>query len=71
MIVCLCEGLSERHIREQVASGARSVREVAEVCGAGTHCGMCRRQVHGIIEQSRAECGSQNGVDVAGATAAA
>ena len=41
MIVCHCRVVNHRDIEAAVESGARSVREVAAICGAGTDCGGC------------------------------
>jgi bacterioferritin-associated ferredoxin len=42
MIVCHCEVVSDRRIRAEVEAGSRTVDEISERCGAGTHCGSCR-----------------------------
>lgn len=54
MIVCHCQGVSDRVIRESVQKGARTHREVALACGAGRRCGGCRPAVADVIA---AECG--------------
>jgi bacterioferritin-associated ferredoxin len=41
MIVCLCEGLSDRVISQHIRQGRASVRDLARATGAGTHCGAC------------------------------
>lgn len=41
MYVCLCKGVSDRKIRESVADGARSWRDVQRDTGCGTQCGKC------------------------------
>jgi bacterioferritin-associated ferredoxin len=50
VIICLCEALSDRDIRQVIDKGHRTVRGVAEACGAGASCGSCtcdiRRMVH-------------------------
>ena len=50
MIVCQCKGLTDRAIRKMVRDGARSRREVAQVCAAGTSCGGCTTAIDKIIE---------------------
>ena len=54
MIVCLCEGLSERVIEQAVREGATTVRAVARSTGAGTGCGSCVCDVRRILDQTRA-----------------
>ena len=61
MIVCHCNGVSDRAIRESVRKGARSHREVALACGAGRSCGGCRPVVADVIANESGEqalCGA-------------
>lgn len=41
MYVCVCKGVTDHQIRQQVSDGARSWREVREATGCGTQCGKC------------------------------
>jgi bacterioferritin-associated ferredoxin len=41
MLVCLCEGVSERAIEEAVRDGATSIRELSRRTRAGTNCASC------------------------------
>ncbi len=50
MYVCLCEGVTSHTIAECIERGARSSREVADRCAAGTVCGRCRATVRAMIE---------------------
>jgi bacterioferritin-associated ferredoxin len=50
MIICQCMGLTDRAIRKTVREGARSHREVARVCAAGSCCGGCAAAIDKIIE---------------------
>ena len=49
MYVCLCVGVTSETVGRAVAAGARTSKEVAEACGAGSQCGRCRRTVRAII----------------------
>jgi bacterioferritin-associated ferredoxin len=49
MIVCHCEVVSDRHIRDAVACGASSIDDVGRRCGAGTHCGSCRPTIGALL----------------------
>ena len=49
MIVCHCQGLSDRAIREVIRRGAHSPREVARACHAGRCCGGCLPAVRELI----------------------
>ena len=50
MLVCHCNGVSDRKIRKAVRKGAGSIREVAQMSGAGACCGGCRPAVRDILE---------------------
>jgi bacterioferritin-associated ferredoxin len=52
MIVCLCRGVSERHIEATVAAGARTVGDVSRVCGAGSDCGACHDLVAAFVDDA-------------------
>jgi bacterioferritin-associated ferredoxin len=49
MIVCHCEVVSDRHIREAITCGAATVDDVGDRCGAGTRCGGCRRTIGALL----------------------
>jgi bacterioferritin-associated ferredoxin len=50
MIVCICRGISDRHLEALVAAGAQSTEQVEQLCGAGGDCGACRSEVERIVE---------------------
>jgi bacterioferritin-associated ferredoxin len=52
MYVCLCLGVTSDTVRRAVAGGALTSKQVADVCGAGSQCGRCRRTVRAIIAAS-------------------
>jgi bacterioferritin-associated ferredoxin len=47
--VCLCNGVTSQAVREVVAAGAATSREIAQACGAGADCGRCRRTLRAIL----------------------
>jgi len=51
MIVCHCQVVSDTTIRAEIESGARTVRDVARRCGAGTgaRCGACRPTIDALL----------------------
>ena len=55
MIVCHCQGVSDRSIRQAVREGARTVRQVSRVCRAGRMCGGCRPVICEIIAAEATE----------------
>jgi bacterioferritin-associated ferredoxin len=50
MYVCLCLGVTSDTVRQAVLAGAKTSKEVADACGAGSQCGRCRRTVRAIID---------------------
>ncbi len=52
MIVCVCEGISERTVRESISTGANTLKGVGRSCGAGTDCGMCRARIRQLLRES-------------------
>lgn len=57
MIVCLCNALSESHIRQQIAAGARSAAKVYLGCGAAPQCGKCVGNVRQMLSEAQASAG--------------
>ena len=57
MLVCHCNGVSDRTVRRVVRDGALSVAEVGRACGAGTCCRGCSATIGRII---RAESHGQS-----------
>ena len=56
MIVCVCEGVSDREVRAACHKGASSVEAVARTCGAGGKCGSCQKHIEQILaEQHKPE----------------
>lgn len=49
MLVCHCNAVNDRTIREHVVAGATNVEEIAGRCGAGARCGGCRRTVEEVL----------------------
>ena len=54
MVVCLCQGVSERRVREAIADGATTRKKVTRACGAGAGCGACHESIREIIGEHRA-----------------
>ena len=50
MLVCHCKGVTESEVRDAIASGACSHREIARHCGAGSMCGGCRPVLDELLE---------------------
>ncbi len=55
MIVCQCNGVSDRSIRRAIRGGASSCREIARTCNAGTFCGGCRPAIAELIREEQSD----------------
>ncbi len=53
MVVCLCQGVSEKDVREVIAEGATTRKKVTSACGAGAGCGGCHQSIREIIREHR------------------
>ncbi|MBL8614520.1 MAG: (2Fe-2S)-binding protein [Deltaproteobacteria bacterium] len=60
MIVCVCEGLSERQLRARIDAGCATVGELGRACGAGRSCGACAVDLHKLLQRHRADRGQAN-----------
>ena len=49
MYVCLCNGLTEGHIRKAANAGASRPSEVYNACGCTVDCGACSPMVRRIV----------------------
>ncbi len=52
MLICHCERVNDRRIREVVEAGAKTVGQVGRACRAGTCCGGCARAIAEIVEEA-------------------
>lgn len=59
MIVCLCEGVSDREVRSACRKGASNLKKIERACGAGGGCGGCHRQLHDILDETTTERASR------------
>ena len=57
MIICQCNGISDRAIRKAIRDGAGNCSDVVRACTAGMACGGCLPAIEEIIdaEQERVE----------------
>ncbi len=53
MYLCLCYGVTDRKVKELVAQGVLSLREVQKVCQAGTDCGSCVCEIKELLLRER------------------
>jgi len=59
MIVCICRGVSERRIRQEIARGASSIDELRR-CGIGDQCGSCHPVLQLLLADAAAAVPSAN-----------
>jgi bacterioferritin-associated ferredoxin len=50
MYICLCLGVTTTAVQQAIDTGARSTKQVAKACGAGSVCGRCRHTIRTMIE---------------------
>ena len=51
MIVCSCNGVTDRTVQATVSAGAKSCEDVGRLCGAGTGCGGCWDTIRELLEK--------------------
>ena len=59
MYVCLCRGITDQDIKEAVANGADSYREIRDMFDLGTCCGRCAPETRAIISDEIAQIASR------------
>lgn len=61
MFVCSCFGVTEEQVQQHAESGARTPRQIASACKAGTDCGSCVRRIQALL--GRGACPRRRLVD--------
>jgi len=51
VIVCLCEAMNDRAIREAIRDGSETLRELRRNTGAGSQCGSCTHDLKKMIAE--------------------
>ncbi len=52
MLLCHCNVVSDRDVRDAIACGARDEFDIADACGAGSVCGGCVPAVTAMLAES-------------------
>ncbi len=55
MLVCVCKGISDRHIDEALQDGAASFRDVRTTLGVGSCCGQCASFAKEMVNEKMTE----------------
>ena len=58
MYVCVCNGVTERDIRQAVAGGCRSITELTMRTGCGATCGSCVPAACELLAEIEREAGA-------------
>lgn len=54
MYVCSCFGITEQQVKRHTEDGARTPRQIAGACKAGTDCGSCVRRIQALLGRAAA-----------------
>ena len=54
MYVCLCNGVTERQIREVAEAGCRTLAELTMRTGCGATCGSCLPMAQSLLDEVHA-----------------
>ena len=65
MYVCICNGVTERDIRQTAAAGCRTMAELTMRTGCGAGCGSCVCMATGLLETVQAAIAADSGDDIA------
>ena len=55
MYVCICNGITDRDVREAVHAGASDLSQLSAMTGCSTVCGSCGDLALEIMEETRRE----------------
>tara|TARA_Y100000758_G_scaffold149499_1_gene105950 strand:- start:1113 stop:1325 length:213 start_codon:yes stop_codon:yes gene_type:complete len=52
MYVCLCKGVTDNQIKDAIAGGACSMRDLRNDLEVGTQCGKCARDCKSLLSET-------------------
>ena len=55
MYVCICNGVTDRQIRQAAEAGCRTMAELTMRTGAGATCGSCVEMATGLLDDVHAQ----------------
>ena len=53
MYVCICNGVTDREIREAVSRGARTLKDLRRELGVASDCGKCASCANEVLCEAR------------------
>lgn len=53
MIICVCQGISDRTLKGAIREGCRSVRALRRATGAGDVCGNCACDLRRMVGETQ------------------
>jgi bacterioferritin-associated ferredoxin len=65
MYVCVCHAVTEDIVREHMAAGACSAKEVRRACGMRPGCGSCVNRICALLNEGPVEPVLEDSVEVA------
>lgn len=55
MYICICNAITDKHIRKEVANGACRMRDLNQRLGICSDCGKCGKHAHKVLREARVE----------------
>jgi bacterioferritin-associated ferredoxin len=55
MYACVCHAVTDNDVRDHVAAGACSAKQVRAACGMRPGCGSCVNRIRALIEEELAQ----------------
>lgn len=52
MYICLCKGITDKHIRNEVANGSDNMRSICSKLGVASQCGKCGNHAKQVFKQT-------------------
>lgn len=65
MLVCVCNGISDRDIDSALQDGAASFKEVRTTLGLGSCCGQCATFARDMVNEKMAQVQASNAFHLA------
>ncbi|MDP2715995.1 MULTISPECIES: bacterioferritin-associated ferredoxin [unclassified Rheinheimera] len=60
MYVCLCKAVTDKAIKQKVAEGVSTMRELKMCTGVGSQCGKCTCQAQQILHNELVQLSANN-----------